>query len=309
MCIRDSLEISSRSACVFPMMVKAASVLLSRRWAKSSCRRSRAISACSAVGRPTLAPADLPARTPPSRSRRHSVIWEEYSPCWRRYAPPWPWVRAASYAARCSSFCAGVNDRRRVGPPKRGCEGSIRPSWGTGVSVEELIRNQSESRPAWDGLAVNRWPQLTLARRAITTGTQGPGHSSSCRQIQDPAEGTKFVDQVVPCSGRELEAVSASPTVARTDHRVQPNCFRLAVERANAHLVPSVLVQCIDHRSRGCRGQRGPGHWPGWGRSCRNFPSPARMGVRARRGELVWRCAFASPARGILVAFDITELE
>src|SRR5674476_693752 len=148
------------------MMVKAASVLLKRRWAKSSCRRSRAISACSAVGRPILAPADLPARTPPSRSRRHSVIWEEYRPCWRRYAPPWPWVRAASYAARCSSFCAGVNDRRRVGPPKRGCEGSIRPSCGTGVSVEELIRNQSESRPAWDGLAMNRWPQPTLTRRA-----------------------------------------------------------------------------------------------------------------------------------------------
>src|SRR5665811_2127679 len=122
-------------------------------------------SAGAKVGRPTLAPADLPARTPPSRSLRHQVIWEEYSPCWRRYAPPWPWVRAASYAARCSSFCAGVNDRRRVGPPKRGCEGSIRPSWGTGVSVEELIRNQSESRPAWDGLAMNRWPQLTLARR------------------------------------------------------------------------------------------------------------------------------------------------
>src|ERR1035437_2562675 len=160
------------------MMVKAASVLLKRRWARSSCRRSRAISDCSAVGRPTLAPADLPARTPPSRSRRHSVIWEEYSPCWRRYAPPWPWVRAASYAARCSSFCAGVNDRRRVGPPKRGCEGSIRPSWGTGVSVEELIRNQSESRPAWDGLAVNRWPQLTLARReeAVVVGAVDAQH-------------------------------------------------------------------------------------------------------------------------------------
>src|SRR5450759_2599803 len=116
---------------------------------------------------------------------RHSVIWEEYRPCWRRYAPPWPWVRAASYAARCSSFCAGVNDRRRVGPPKRGCEGSIRPSWGTGVSVEELIRNQSESRPAWDGLAVNRWPQLTLARRAAlrpsrSTARPPTGSPSRC---------------------------------------------------------------------------------------------------------------------------------
>src|SRR5450759_120289 len=74
----------------------------------------------------------------------------------RRYAPPLPWATAASYAATYSSFCAGVNDRRRVGPPAGGCEGSIRPSWGTGVRVEERIRNQSESRPAWDGLAMNR---------------------------------------------------------------------------------------------------------------------------------------------------------
>src|ERR1035437_7264405 len=184
------------------MMVKAASVLLKRRWARSSCRRSRAISDCSAVGRPTLAPADLPARTPPSRSRRHSVIWEEYSPCWRRYAPPWPWVRAASYAARCSSFCAGVNDRRRVGPPKRGCEGSIRPSWGTGVSVEELIRNQSESRPAWDGLAVNRWPQLTLARRGSAI----------------PAA----------CGGGSIEATGADPqSLFKASLTFSPACLRL----------------------------------------------------------------------------------
>jgi hypothetical protein len=56
------------------MMSKAASVLLRRRWARSNCRRSRAISACSAVGRPILAPADLPAKTPASRSLHHSVI-------------------------------------------------------------------------------------------------------------------------------------------------------------------------------------------------------------------------------------------
>src|SRR5450759_598865 len=148
------------------MMSSAASVLLRRRWATSNCRR-RAISDCSALGRPTLAPADFPDRTPASRSLRHSVIWEEYRPCWRRYAPPVPLAAAASYEARCSSFCEGVNDRR-VGPPLRGREGSIRPSWGTGVRVEELIRNQSESRPAWDGLAMNRWPQPTLARRGLS---------------------------------------------------------------------------------------------------------------------------------------------
>src|SRR5665811_1768558 len=41
---------------------------------------------------------------------------------------------------------------------------------GTGVRVEKLIRNQSESRPAWDGLAMNRWPQLTLTRRDREAG-------------------------------------------------------------------------------------------------------------------------------------------
>jgi len=90
-------------ACAFPMMSSAASVLLRRRWATSNCRR-RAISDCSALGRPTLAPADFPDRTPASRSLRHSVIWEEYRPCWRRYAPPVPLAAAASYEARCSSF-------------------------------------------------------------------------------------------------------------------------------------------------------------------------------------------------------------
>jgi hypothetical protein len=34
------------------------------------------------------------------------------------------------------------------GSPARDCEGSIRRSWGTGVRVEERIRNQPESRTA-----------------------------------------------------------------------------------------------------------------------------------------------------------------
>jgi len=35
-------------------------------------------------GTPDLGAADFPARTPASRSLRHSVIWEEYRPSWRR---------------------------------------------------------------------------------------------------------------------------------------------------------------------------------------------------------------------------------
>ena len=44
------------------MMLSAASVLFRRRWATSSCRRSRAISACSALGRPTLGAGRLPGQ-------------------------------------------------------------------------------------------------------------------------------------------------------------------------------------------------------------------------------------------------------
>ena len=41
-------------------------------------------------------------------------------PCSHKYAPPSFRKIASSYAARRSSFCAGVNDRRAIGPPARG---------------------------------------------------------------------------------------------------------------------------------------------------------------------------------------------
>ena len=44
----------------------------------------------------TRPPGFAPARTPASRSLRHSVIWEENRPSDRRYAPPcWVWHAAS----------------------------------------------------------------------------------------------------------------------------------------------------------------------------------------------------------------------
>jgi hypothetical protein len=66
------------------MITNADSVEANRRWVVSSSRRSRATSACSLVGRPTFSPGFLPSSTPASRSLRHSIMWEEYSPSLRR---------------------------------------------------------------------------------------------------------------------------------------------------------------------------------------------------------------------------------
>jgi hypothetical protein len=59
------------------MIVNATSVVASRSSALTSWRRSLAISTCSAVNRATFSPGFFPAKTPASRSLRHSVIWEE----------------------------------------------------------------------------------------------------------------------------------------------------------------------------------------------------------------------------------------
>ncbi len=63
-------------------------------------------------------------------------------------------------------FWLGVNERRGFGPPLRGREESMPPSWLTGKTNELDITKQSESRPANGGrLAKNLWSQLTLTRR------------------------------------------------------------------------------------------------------------------------------------------------
>src|SRR5665647_1450784 len=91
-------------------------------------------------------------------------------PCSRKYAPPPFRVIASSYAARWSSFCAGVNDRRAVGPPARGpgllfllMGLSSRTAINEGLDMVGL----PDSRPTSNGgLALSYWPQLTLTRRA-----------------------------------------------------------------------------------------------------------------------------------------------
>jgi len=73
----EPLEISSKSSCAFPMIPRATSVIPKRRYVTASWRRRRTISACSGVNRPIFTPGFLPARTPTSRSLRHTVIWDE----------------------------------------------------------------------------------------------------------------------------------------------------------------------------------------------------------------------------------------
>ena len=73
---------------------------------------------------------------------------------------------ASSYAARWSSFCAGVNDRRAVGPPARGpglllllIGLSSRTAINDGLDMIGL----PDSRPTSNGgLTLSYWPQLTL---------------------------------------------------------------------------------------------------------------------------------------------------
>lgn len=64
---------STEETKAYPMIVNAVSVVANRRSARSSSRRSRAISACSADGFATRSPECLPAQTPASRSLRHSA--------------------------------------------------------------------------------------------------------------------------------------------------------------------------------------------------------------------------------------------
>ena len=135
--------ICSKSACAFPMISNAVWVVASFRSLSASSRRNRAISACSAEGRPTFAPGSLPSNRPASRNRRHSQTNEEYRPSRRRYAPPCPDSHAASYSARCLSFWAGVNDRRRDGPSARG--ELISPSSTTTGAVERTELDMDES--------------------------------------------------------------------------------------------------------------------------------------------------------------------
>lgn len=78
------------------MIVNAVSVRASFACACASSRRSRAISACSADGLPTVSPAGLPCNRPASRARRHSDINDEYKPSRRRNAPPSPAATACS---------------------------------------------------------------------------------------------------------------------------------------------------------------------------------------------------------------------
>ena len=106
------LRRSLRTPVVFPSVPRAASVFFNRLSLTSNWRRKRAFSAWSADSFPIDSPGFFPARTPASRSRRHSVICEEYSPSRRRNAPPSLFSHAFSYAAKNSSFCTGVNDRR-----------------------------------------------------------------------------------------------------------------------------------------------------------------------------------------------------
>jgi hypothetical protein len=64
----------SKNAESFSMIPRAASDLFNRLSLTSSWRRKRAISAWSLESFPIVSPASLPAKTPASRSRRHSVI-------------------------------------------------------------------------------------------------------------------------------------------------------------------------------------------------------------------------------------------
>lgn len=60
---------------------------------------------------------------------RHSVSCEEYSPCSRRKDPPTWRAEATAYWIINSSFRVGVNDPLGVGPPARGLELLMVPSW------------------------------------------------------------------------------------------------------------------------------------------------------------------------------------
>ncbi|WP_271189765.1 hypothetical protein [Dactylosporangium matsuzakiense] len=85
---------------------------------RSFCRRSRSISACSAVlprfgaGVAAAAAPAVPPRVPASRARRHSMVCEEYRPSRRNMAPFSP-AGKRSYSTTIVILYSAVNERRR----------------------------------------------------------------------------------------------------------------------------------------------------------------------------------------------------
>ena len=160
-------EISSKSACAFPMMSNAVSVVGQPSLGLVQLPRSRAISACSAVSRPTFSPGRLPSSTPASRSLRHSVICEEYRPSRRRYAPPSPC--SARLAHRQPDAATSPLGERAPPPTDR------RP-WGGAVSIASSMAPRKRGTRSWYSIRISPCVRRTCSEPLASThpDTQGP---------------------------------------------------------------------------------------------------------------------------------------
>jgi hypothetical protein len=175
-------ESSSTSACAFPMMPSANRVFARSDSNFSFRRRSFSNSISSADFFPRVAgatdSAESPDKTPASRARVHSTIWEEYRPSRRRTAPFSP-LGAFSYAATTASLYAGVNTPR-VG---RGA-GSLPPA-----RTPDCLSDGEDTRTRISGPALPiRDPTLTrgVSHHPAGEPTTRPPHRSSHQPKASP---------------------------------------------------------------------------------------------------------------------------